>query len=85
MPEPTRRGFLVSTTGGVAALAAISLLDTAAAAETTAADSLDGDGPLVAYLPDPRSGRVILFGGTGSRSVTDRRLAASIKRLAGRG
>ena len=83
MPEPTRRGFLATTAGGAAALAAMNLIDNAQAS-TGGTGSLDTDGPLVAYVADPRSGRVVLFAGNGSRTMTDHRLVSEIRTLVGR-
>ena len=90
MNDPTRRGFLAVSGVGAAAVAAAALAPRAdaAAAESAApaaalADS--GDGPLVAYVDDPKSGRITLVAGESRAVVTDVALATSLARKAGRG
>ena len=86
MTEPTRRGLLVATGGTAAAIAAMSVIgsaEAAGAAEASAA-GLDTDGPIVAFIEHPRSGRITLFAGTGSTTVSDRSVVRWLVRAAKR-
>lgn len=86
MNDPTRRGFLAVSRVGAAAVAAAALAPTAEASVVPAADlASSGDGPLVAYVDDVKSGRITLVAGDSRAVVTDRALATSLARKAGRG
>jgi hypothetical protein len=94
--DPTRRGFLAATGAGAATVATVALAGSAHAGEPTRADRAEagashanlvavGDGPLVVYLTDLASGRITFVAGEQRAVVTDRALAASLARRAGRG
>ena len=86
MTEPTRRGLLVATGGSAAALAAMSVIGSAeaAGAASASATGLHTDGPIVALIENPRSGRITLFAGTGSKTVSDRSVVRWLVRAAKR-
>jgi hypothetical protein len=86
MTEPTRRGLLVATGGSVAAVAAMSVIGSAeaAGAAQASATGLHTDGPVVAFIENPRSGRITLFAGTGSITIRDRSLVRWLVRAAKR-
>lgn len=92
MFEHSRRSFLVASGAGLVAvgagsagLVAASGVTLADGDEGAAADGLasGGEGRLVAYVSDVRTGEVTVMRGDHETVVHDRALARSIARLAG--
>ena len=93
MIEHSRRSFLVASGAGLVAVGAGSAGLVAAASGVTLADGDDGsaadgqgaggEGRLVAYVSDVRTGEVTVMRGDHETVVHDRALARSIARLAG--
>ena len=93
MVEHSRRSFLVASGAGLVAVGAGSAGLVAAATGVTLADGDDGsaaddrasagEGRLVAYVSDIRTGEVTVMRGDHETVVHDRSLARSIAQLAG--
>lgn len=84
--QASRRGFLAATGGGAAALAGVALLgsaEAAGAALPTTSRLVVGDGPFVAYVESVKTGKVIVFAGTGATSFVDKTLVNKIVTRAG--
>ncbi|GAA2737571.1 hypothetical protein GCM10009867_25260 [Pedococcus aerophilus] len=88
MSDATRRTFLAAAgTGAAAAAAAVAAAPgaSAAPATTTAAGSAAPTGPrLVAYVDDPKSGRLTVMYGEDEVTVQDADLVRRLTRAAGK-
>jgi len=83
----SRRTFLGIAGTGVAGMTGVALLKSApaGAGDEQAGDVPTGTPPLVAYVADARTGRVVLMHGDREVSVHDRALAARLARAARNG
>ncbi len=90
MTDSTRRGFLVMTGAGAAAVGAAAVVpgafasdrnDSAVSADEQAAQGPAVEGPLIAYVNDVSTGEVSVMVGDQEVTVVDRDLAAKIARL----
>lgn len=84
--QPSRRGFLAATGGGAAALAAVSLIGSAGAADAavpTTSRLAVGNGPFVAYVENVKSGKIVVFAGSGATSFFDKALVTKLVTKAG--
>ncbi len=87
MSDATRRTFLAAAgTGAAAAAAAVAAAPGASAATTTATtDSAAPTGPrLVAYVEDPKSGRLTVMYGEDEVTIQDPDLVRRLTRAAGK-
>jgi hypothetical protein len=89
MSDATRRAFLAVAGSGAAAAAAVAAAPGALAA-TPSSVRLSGSeptaarDPLVAYVADPRSGRITVMHGEHEVTVHDAELVRRLARIAGR-
>ncbi len=85
MSELTRRGFVRSSAGVAAGLTAMGALDVGEADakkhETHAHHAHHGH-PVVAWIGDPRNGKITVMSGKREVTIRDRKLAARIARAA---
>lgn len=80
MTELTRRSFVRSSAGAAAGMATLGALGVDSAEAEGKGKA--GAGPVVAYVRDPRSGRVSLMRGDHEVTVHDPALAARLARAA---
>lgn len=88
MTSPSRRTFIAAAGAG-SATAALGLAHPAYGIDLPATDLIGqeakhsrAEGPLVAYIEDPRTGRVVVVRGDRRGVVTDRGLAARLAEAA---
>ncbi len=88
MSDATRRTFLAAAGTSAAAAAAVAAAPRASAAPPTTAVTESSSAPagqrLVAYVDDPRSGRVVLMHGEDEVTIHDADLVRRLTRAAGR-
>jgi hypothetical protein len=78
MSDSTRRGFVKNSAAAAAGMTTVGALLTEDAQARVAA----GDGPVVAYVPDARSGEISVLASDREVRVRDRKLAARIASVA---
>ena len=79
MSELTRRAFVQSSAGAAAGMTAIGVLG---AAEADAKGHADHSHPVVAWIGDPRNGKITVMAGKREVTIRDHKLAAQIARAA---
>jgi hypothetical protein len=81
MDDVTRRGFVKTGAGAAAGLVAFGTLD-AAEAEARAHHHGHQGHPIVAWIGDPRDGRITVMSGKTEVTIRDHKLAGHIARAA---
>ena len=81
MSDPSRRGFLILTGAGAAAVGAAVVAPAAFADRTDDTGPTKAGGPLVAYVSNMNTGEVSVMMGEREVVVHDRALCASLARV----
>ena len=84
MSDLTRRGFVKSSAGTAAGIAAVGVLAVPASSDaSTATDAhATSSEPVIAYVKDPRKGEIAVMSGDREVVIRDRKLASQIARAA---